>query len=314
MGNIYHSILDLVGRTPLVELHRLQEQRGISARLLAKLEFFNPGGSVKDRIAKHMIEQAEREGLLKPGGTIIEATSGNTGIGLAAVAAAKGYKAIMVMPDNLSRERISILRGFGAEVVLTPGELNMAGAAAKAEELLARTEGGYMPRQGGNPNNPQIHKETTGPEIWEDTDGQVDILVATVGTGGTLSGVGAFLKERNPGLRVIAVEPAGSPLLSGGEPGPHQIQGIGGGMIAPVTRLDLMDEIITVTDEDAYAEARSLAETEGISVGISAGAAVWAALRVANRPENADKSIVIIIPDSGERYLSSGLYDTYGAL
>ena len=308
MGNIRHSILDLVGGTPLVELHRLAEQQGIEARILAKLEFFNPAGSVKDRIAKHMIEQAEREGKLKPGGTVIEATSGNTGIGLAAVAAAKGYKAVMVMPDNLSAERISILKGYGAEVVLTPGELNMAGAGAKAEEILAQTEGGFMPRQGGNPNNPQAHKETTGPEIWEDTDGQVDIFVAAAGTGGTLAGAGAFLREKNPAIRLIAVEPAGSHVLSGGQPGPHQIQGIGGGMIAPVTRLDLMDEIITVTDEDAFVEARNLARTEGLSEGISAGAAIWAALQVTKRPENRGKTIAVIIPDSGERYLSSGLY------
>lgn len=309
MGNIRHSILDLVGGTPIVELHRLGEQRGISARILAKLEFFNPAGSVKDRIAKYMIEQAEKEGKLKPGGTVIEATSGNTGIGLAAVAAAKGYKTIIVMPDNMSAERISILKGYGAEVVLTPGELNMTGAGAKAEEILARTEGGFVARQGGNASNPQAHKETTGPEIWADTDGQVDIFVSTVGTGGTLAGVGEFLKEKNPDIRLIAVEPAGSPLLSGGKPGPHKIQGIGGGIIAPVTRLDLIDEVITVTDEDAYAEARNLSATEGISAGISAGAAVWAALQVAERPENAGKSIVVIIPDSGERYLSSGLYE-----
>ncbi len=308
MGNIRHSILDLVGGTPLVELHRLAGQKGIEARILAKLEFFNPAGSVKDRIAKFMIEQAEREGKLKPGGTVIEATSGNTGIGLAAVAAAKGYKAVMVMPDNLSAERISILKGYGAEVVLTPGELNMAGAGAKAEEILAQTEGGFMPRQGGNPYNPQAHYETTGPEIWADTDGQVDIFVAAVGTGGTLAGVGAFLREKNPAIRLIAVEPAGSPVLSGRQPGPHQIQGIGGGMIAPVTRLDLMDEIIAATDEDAFAEARNLARTEGLSAGISAGAAIWAALQVAKRPENRGKNIVVIIPDSGERYLSSGLY------
>jgi cysteine synthase len=308
MGNIRHSILDLVGGTPLVELHRLAEQQGIEARILAKLEFFNPAGSVKDRIAKFMIEQAEKEGKLKPGGTVIEATSGNTGIGLAAVAAAKGYKAVMVMPDNLSAERISILKGYGAEVVLTPGELNMAGAGAKAEEILAQTEGGFMPRQGGNSYNPQAHKETTGPEIWEDTDGQVDIFVAAAGTGGTLAGAGAFLREKNPAIRLIAVEPAGSPVLSGGQPGPHQIQGIGGGMIAPVTRLDLMDEIITVTDEDAFSEARNLARTEGLSVGISAGAAIWAVLQVVKRPENRGKNTVVIIPDSGERYLSSGLY------
>lgn len=307
MGNIRHSMLDLVGSTPMVELHRLAEQQGVEARLLAKLEFFNPAGSVKDRIAKHMIEQAEREGRLQPGGTVIEATSGNTGIGLAAVAAAKGYKAIIVMPDNLSAERISILKGYGAEVVLTPGELNMAGAGAKAEEILARTEGGFMTRQGGNAGNPQAHKETTGPEIWADTDGQVDIFVSAAGTGGTLAGVGAFLREKNPAIRLIAVEPAGSPLLSGGQPGPHRIQGIGGGIIAPVTRLDLMDEIITVTDEAAFAEARNLARTEGLSVGISAGAAIWAALQIARRPRSRGKTIVVIIPDSGERYLSSGL-------
>lgn len=309
MGKIYHSVLELIGHTPIIELHRLEEQNGISARILAKLESFNPSGSVKDRIAKSMVEAAEEEGKLKQGGTIIEGTSGNTGIGLAATAAAKGYKAIIVMPDNLSKERVSILKAFGAEVVLTPGELNMPGAGAKAAEILEQKENAFIPGQGGNSNNPEAHRKTTGPEIWEDTDGKVDIFIATAGTGGTITGAGGYLREKNPDIKIIAVEPAGCPVISGGEPGPHKIQGIGGGVIPPVMNTQIFDEVITVTDEDAYDIARKIAATEGIMVGISAGAAVWAALQVGKRPENADKNIVVIIPDSGERYLSSDLYE-----
>lgn len=308
MGRIYDSILELTGRTPLVELHRIEELEGSQARILGKLEYFNPGGSVKDRIAVNMIEAAEQEGKLKPGGTIIEGTSGNTGIGLAMTAAAKGYKAYICMPENMSKERIQILNGYGAEVYLTPGEKNMGGAGERAAQLLEETPGGVVIEQGGNPNNPNAHFKTTGPEIWEDTDGEVDIVVAAVGTGGTLTGLGEYLREKNPDVELVGVEPAGCPVLSGGEPGPHKIQGIGGGMIAPVTRQELFNEIITVTDEDAYETARLSAKTEGISVGISSGAALWAAIKVAKRAENAGKNLVVILPDSGERYLSSGIY------
>lgn len=308
MGRIYDSILELTGRTPLVELHRIEELEESQARILGKLEYFNPGGSVKDRIAVNMIEAAEQEGKLKPGGTIIEGTSGNTGIGLAMAAAAKGYKAYICMPENMSKERIQILNGYGAEVYLTQAEKNMGGAGERAAQLLEETPGGVVIGQGGNPNNPNAHFKTTGPEIWEDTEGEVDIVVAAVGTGGTLTGLGEYLREKNPDVELVGVEPAGCPVLSGGEPGPHKIQGIGGGMIAPITRQELFNEIITVTDEDAYETARLSAKTEGISVGISSGAALWAAIKVAKRAENAGKNLVVILPDSGERYLSSGIY------
>lgn len=308
MAKVYDSILELIGHTPLVELHKIEEKEALQAHLIAKLEFFNPSGSVKDRIALNMIEAAEKNGTLKPGGTVIEGTSGNTGIGLAAVAAAKGYRLVICMPENMSRERVQILHGFGAEVYLTPAELNMGGAGAKAAEILAETENAIITGQGGNPDNPDAHYRTTGPEIWEDLDGKVDIVVAAVGTGGTLTGAGEYLRSKNPAVELIGVEPAGCPVLSGGEPGPHKIQGIGGGTIAPVTKLELFNEIITVTDDDAYEYARYAAKTEGISVGISAGAALWAAIRVASRPENKDKNIVVIFADSGERYLSSGIY------
>lgn len=308
MGRIYDSILELTGRTPLVELHRIKELKESQARILGKLEYFNPGGSVKDRIAVNMIEAAEQEGKMKPGGTIIEGTSGNTGIGLAMAAAAKGYKAYICMPENMSKERIQILNGYGAEVYLTPAEKNMGGAGERVAQLLEETPGGVVIGQGGNPNNPNAHFKTTGPEIWEDTDGEVDIVVAAVGTGGTLTGLGEYLREKNPDVELVGVEPAGCPVLSGGEPGPHKIQGIGGGMIAPVTRQELFNEIITVTDEDAYETARLSAKTEGISIGISSGAALWAAIKVAKRAENAGKNLVVILPDSGERYLSSGIY------
>jgi cysteine synthase A len=293
----------------LVALHKFEKNIDFDGSLVAKLEYFNPTGSVKDRIAREMIEAAERDGRLKPGGTIIEATSGNTGIGIAAIGAAKGYHTIIVMPDNVSVERRKILTAYGAEVVLTPGELNMGGAGAKAGEILQNTENAITLGQPANPNNPLAHEKTTGPEIWEDTDGAVDILVATVGTGGTISGAAKYLKEKNPKLQVIGVEPAGCPVLSGGEPGPHKIQGIGGGTIAPVTNMEIIDEIITVTDDDAYQTARDAAKLEGLFIGISAGAALWAAVEVAKRAENAKKTIVTIIPDSAERYLSTDLFD-----
>ena len=309
MGKIYKSILELVGHTPLVELNRYEEEHGIQAHLLAKLESYNPAGSVKDRPALRMIEQYEREGILKPGGTIIEGTSGNTGIGLAAIGAAKGYQVKICMPDNVSKERRVLLKSYGAEVYLTDGELNMAGAGAKAQELYAQTENAVIIGQGANPNNPGAHYETTGPEIWEDTEGKVDILVATTGTGGTISGTGRYLKEQNPDIQIIAVEPKGSAVLNGGEHGPHKIQGIGGGPTPPVTDVSLFQEVIDVTDEDAYAAANALPRIEGISIGISAGAALWAAVQVAKREENRGKNIVVIFPDSGDHYLSSDLYD-----
>lgn len=309
MGKVYNSILELIGHTPVMELHKIERRESIDAKIFAKLEFFNPSGSVKDRIALSMIEGAEREGQIKAGGTVIEGTSGNTGIGLAAIAAAKGYKAIICMPENMSQERVRILKGYGAEVYLTPAEENMAGAGKKAAEISAQLEDGVIIGQGGNPDNPRAHYETTGPEIWEDLDGNVDIAVATVGTGGTLTGAGEFLRTKNPDVELIGVEPAGCPVLSGGEPGPHKIQGIGGGMIAPVTRLELFNEIITVTDEDAFEMARVAAQTEGLLVGISSGAALWAAVKAGGRSENKGKNIVVIFPDSGERYLTSGLYN-----
>jgi cysteine synthase A len=310
VGKIYDSILELVGHTPIVRLHKLEQKYEIQGNLLAKLESFNPNASVKDRIALELIEAAEKEGKLKPGGTIVEGTSGNTGIGLASVAAAKGYKTIIVMPDNMSRERISILEGFGAQVILTPGELNMPGAGGKAAEIAAETEGSFVPMQGANSNNPAAHYKSTGPEIWEDTDGKVDLFVSAVGTGGTITGAGQFLKEKNPQIKIIAVEPEGCPVLSGGDAGPHKIQGIGGGIIPPVLNREIYDEIILVKDEDAFDIARSIALEEGISAGISSGAALWAALQLAKRPENQGKNIVALLADAGERYLSSGIYET----
>lgn len=309
MGKIYNNVLELIGHTPIVRLNKLEVQQETKGKLLGKLEAFNPAGSVKDRIALELIEAAEREGKLKPGGTIVEGTSGNTGIGLAAVAAAKGYQTIFVMPDNMSRERISILEGYGAQVVLTPAELNMPGAGAKAAEIAAGVENAFIPGQSANPNNPEAHRKTTGPEIWEDTDGEIDLFVSAVGTGGTITGVGQYLKEKNPNIKVIAVEPAGCPVLSGGEAGSHKIQGIGGGVIPPILDRNIYDEIILVSDQDAYDEARNIALIEGISVGISSGAALWAGILLAKRPENQGKNIVILLADCGERYLSSGLYD-----
>ena len=309
MGKTYDSILELIGHTPIVQLHRLEEKEKTKAHIYAKLEFFNPSASVKARPALNMVLEAEKDGRLKPGGTIIEGTSGNTGIGLAAVAAAKGYKCIICMPSNLSKERITTLKSYGAEVVLTDGTANMAGAGAKAAEILEKTEGGAIMGQGGNPANPGAHYKTTGPEIWEDMDGKVDIFLAASGTGGTISGTGDYLREKKPDIKIIAVEPTGSAVLTGHEPGPHKIQGIGGGLTPPVTKVELFDEVIDVTDEAAYEYARLIPKLEGFSVGISAGAALSAAVEVAKRDENEGKNIVVIIPDNGDRYLSSDLYD-----
>ena len=309
MGKIYHNITELIGHTPLLELHGLEKEWNTAAHVFGKLEFFNPSGSVKDRIAFNMIKAKEEAGELKPGGTIIEGTSGNTGIGIASIGAAKGYQVKICMPDNLSAERTKILKAFGAEVYHTPGELNMAGAGAKAAELLAATENAVVLGQGGNPNNPLAHYKTTGPEIWDDTEGKIDIFVAASGTGGTVSGTGKYLKEKNPSIQVIGVEPAGSAVLNGGAPGPHKIQGIGGGATPPVTDVNIFDEVIDVTDEDAYAYARRVPVVEGFTVGISAGAALRAACEVASRPENAGKNIVVIIPDSGDHYLSGDLFE-----
>jgi cysteine synthase A len=306
---VYESVTDLIGHTPILHLNRIEEKEGTCANIYAKLEFLNPGGSIKDRIALNMIENAEKDGKLKKGGYIVEGTSGNTGIGLAMVAAAKGYKAQIFMPENMSKERIVLIHAYGAEVTLTEKEKNMGGSGAAAAEFLAAHEGAFQPGQGGNPANPEAHFKTTGPEIWEDMEGSVDILVAACGTGGTITGTGKYLRTKNPNVQIIAVEPAGCPVLSGGEPGPHKIQGIGGGVICPVTDMELFNEIITVTDEDAYEYARKSATTEGLLIGISAGAALWAAVRVAARPENKGKNIVVICPDGGDHYLSSDLYE-----
>lgn len=309
MGRVYHSIVELIGHTPLLELHRLEEALGLQAHILAKLEFFNPGGSVKDRIALNMVRAKEESGELQPGGTLIEGTSGNTGIGLAAVGAARGYRVKIAMPDNLSLERRRLLKAFGAELHLTPAAENMAGAGAKAAQLLAATPNSVVLGQGANPNNPGAHYAGTGPEIWEDTQGLVDIFVAASGTGGTISGTGRYLRERKPDVRIVAVEPKGSAVLNGGEPGPHKIQGIGGGATPPVTDVSLFDEVLDCTDADAYDFARKVPVLEGFTIGISAGAAVWAAVELAKRPENAGKNIVVIIPDGGDHYLSGDLYD-----
>ena len=297
---IYKSVSELVGHTPLLEINR---QAGNSCRLLAKLECFNPAGSAKDRVARQMIESAEKRGLIQPGGTIIEPTSGNTGIGLAAMAVPRGYRVILTMPDTMSMERRLLLKAYGAELVLIKG--GMAEAVAKAEELAKEIPGSWIAGQFDNPDNPQAHYETTGPEIWEDTEGNVDIFLATVGTGGTLSGTARYLKEKNPNIKVIAVEPAASPLLSGGQAGPHKIQGIGANFIPDNLDRSIYDEVVTVTDEDALATSRQLAKTEGILVGISSGAAGWAAMQVAARSENAGKTLVAVLTDTGERYLSS---------
>ena len=308
MSRIYTSADQLIGKTPLLRLTHLEKQEQLAARILAKLEFFNPAGSAKDRVALNMILDAEEKGLLKPGSTIIEPTSGNTGIGLAAVAVARGYKAIIVMPDSMSAERQMLMGAYGAEPVLTPGAEGMAGAIAKAEELSREIPGSFIPDQFSNPANAAAHYKTTGPEIWADTDGNVDIFVATVGTGGTLTGTGRYLKEQNPNINVIAVEPAESPLLSQGKAGHHGIQGIGANFVPKVLDTGIYDEVVTVTTEDAYAMGRRLGTNEGILCGISSGAALQAALVVAKRPENAGKNIVVLLPDTGERYLSTSMF------
>lgn len=309
MANIKKSASELVGHTPLLEVTNYEENNGIvDATILVKLEYFNPAGSVKDRIALHMIEVAEREGKLKPGGTIIEPTSGNTGIGIAAVAAAKGYQAVLTLPETMSVERRKLLQAYGAKLVLTDGAQGMKGAIAKAEELQASTPGSIILGQFVNPANPAIHKATTGPEIWEDTDGKVDIFVAGVGTGGTVTGVGTYLKEKNPAVKVVAVEPEGSPVLSGGQPGAHKIQGIGAGFVPDTLDTSIYDEIIKVSNEDAFTAGRAIAQQEGVLVGISSGAALHAAKELAKRPENKGKVIVALLPDSGDRYLSTPLF------
>jgi cysteine synthase A len=310
MAKIADSIVDLIGNTPLVRLRHLPEAG--SAEILAKLEYFNPGGSVKDRIGAAMIEDAERRGVLKPGMTIVEPTSGNTGIALAMVAAAKGYKAIFTMPATMSTERRMLLRGYGAELVLTPGPDGMGGAIAKAKEIADSSNDYFMPQQFENPSNPEIHRRTTAEEIWNDTDGTVDIVIGGVGTGGTMSGIGELLKERNPKIQIIAVEPAASPVLSGGEKGPHPLQGIGAGFIPKNYDASVIDEVVQVTNEDALATARAMATQEGLLVGISSGAATWTALQVAARPENKSKRIVLIIPSFGERYLTTVLFADLG--
>ncbi len=305
---IAKSFMDLIGHTPLLELARYNQAQGLGAKILAKLEYFNPAGSVKDRVAAAMLAEAEAEGKLPADAVIIEPTSGNTGIGLAAVAAARGWRVILTMPETMSVERRNLLKAYGAELVLTEGALGMAGAIAKAEELAANTPHSFIPGQFVNPANPTAHKRSTGPEIWQDTDGQVDIFVAGVGTGGTISGVGAYLKAHNPSVRVVAVEPAGSPMLSAGQAGAHKIQGIGANFVPEILNTQIYDEIITVTDEDAMTTGRELARREGVLVGISAGAAVWAAAQLAKRPENQGKTIVALLPDSGERYLSTPMF------
>lgn len=305
---VYRKITDLIGGTPLLELTNYEKANELNAKIYAKLEYFNPAGSVKDRIAKAMLDDAEEKGLLKPGAVIIEPTSGNTGIGLASVAASRGYKVILTMPETMSVERRNLLKAYGAELVLTEGAKGMAGAIAKAKELAEQTPNSYIPSQFTNPANPAVHLKTTGPEIWADTDGKVDIFVAGVGTGGTLSGVGAYLKSQNPNVKVVAVEPATSPVLSGGKAGPHKIQGIGAGFVPDTLNTDIYDEILPVQNEDAFATGRALARSEGVLVGISSGAAVFAAVQLAKRPENAGKVIVALLPDTGERYLSTPMF------
>ncbi len=308
MANIYHSADELIGRTPLLELTHLEKELALPARILAKLEYFNPAGSVKDRVARAMIDDAQSRGLLSPGATIIEPTSGNTGIGLSAVAAARGYRMVVVMPDSMSVERRQLMKAYGAELVLTPGAKGMKGAIEKAEELRKEIPGSFVAGQFTNEANPRAHYETTGPEIYRDTDGAVDIFVAGVGTGGTVTGVGRYLKEKNPAVRVVAVEPASSPVLSGGAAGPHKIQGIGAGFVPAVLDTKIYDEIIPVENEDAFAAGRLIGKKEGVLVGISSGAALHAALVLARRPENAGKNIVVLFPDTGDRYLSTPLF------
>ena len=308
MAKIYKSLVELIGRTPLLELKNYSEQHDLEATLLGKLEYFNPAGSVKDRIAKAMIEDAEEKGLLNPKSVIIEPTSGNTGIGLAAVAAARGYRIILTMPETMSIERRNLLKAYGAEVVLTEGGKGMKGAIEKAKELTQNIPNSFMPSQFDNPANPKVHVATTGPEIWEDTEGEVDIFVAGVGTGGTISGVGKYLKQKNPKVKIVAVEPFDSPVLSGGKPGPHKIQGIGAGFVPQTLDTAIYDELIPVKNEDAFRATRDIARCEGVLIGISSGAAVWAATELAKRPENKGKTIVVLLPDTGERYLSTPLF------
>jgi cysteine synthase A len=306
--NIYKSADELIGKTPLLEFTHIEKTQNLQAKIIAKLEYFNPAGSVKDRIAKAMIEDAEQKGLLKPGSVIIEPTSGNTGIGLSAVAAAKGYKIIIVMPETMSVERRQLMKAYGAELVLTEGAKGMKGAIAKASELAQQTPNSFIPGQFVNPANPKIHRETTGPEIWEDTDGKVDIFVAGVGTGGTITGVGEFLKSKNPNIKVVAVEPATSAVLSTGVAGAHKIQGIGAGFVPDVLNTKIYDEIIPVKNEDAFITGKLIGKKEGVLVGISSGAALWAGIELAKRPENKGKNIVVLLPDTGDRYLSTALF------
>lgn len=309
MSAIYTAADQLIGKTPLLELTNLEKKYGLGARIVAKLEMFNPGGSIKDRIAKAMLDDAEEKGILKEDSVIIEPTSGNTGIGLASVAAARGYRVIIVMPETMSVERRVIMKAYGAELVLTDGTKGMSGAIEKANELAAETPGAFIPGQFVNPSNPEAHYRTTGPEIWEDTDGKVDIFVAGVGTGGTVTGTGKYLKEKNPEVKVAAVEPEDSPVLSGGQAGPHKIQGIGAGFVPDTLDTSVYDEVVTVKNEDAFAMGAEIGKTEGVLVGISAGAAVWAAVEIAKRPENAGKTIVVVIPDTGDRYLSTPMFE-----
>ena len=308
MANIYQSLPDLIGRTPLLELANFEKNHEFQAKIIAKLESFNPAGSVKDRIAKAMIDDAEARGLLKPGSVIIEPTSGNTGIGLALVAAVRGYRIILTMPETMSVERRNLLKAYGAELVLTEGAKGMKGAIARADELAQEIPNAFIPGQFVNPANPKVHRETTGPEIWADTDGKLDYFVAGIGTGGTITGVGEYLKSRNPSIRIIAVEPSDSPVLSGGNAGPHKIQGIGAGFVPDVLNTGIYDEVIKVKNEDAFITGRELARTEGLLIGISSGAAAWAAAEIAKRPEAAGKTIVVLLPDTGERYLSTLLF------
>lgn len=308
MSNVYTSADQLIGRTPLLELVHIEKEENLEARIVAKLEYFNPAGSVKDRIAKAMIDDAEARGVLKPGSVIIEPTSGNTGIGLASVATARGYRIIIVMPETMSVERRQLMKAYGAELVLTEGTKGMKGAIEKADELAKEIPNSFIPGQFVNPANPEVHRKTTGPEIWEDLDGDVDIFVAGVGTGGTVTGVGDYLKSKKPGVKIVAVEPASSPVLSKGTPGPHKIQGIGAGFVPEVLDTKIYDEVIAVENEDAFATGKKIGRAEGVLVGISSGAAAWAAIQLAKRPENKGKTIVVLLPDTGDRYLSTPLF------